>query len=101
MPRRRPSRRRRDMTRGCRSNAPDRWCMNRCANPGRFHGGGRNALMTARIEKPPMPSKFRVGAFLSVLAFSLSLAVPALADYAGEISAYRRAHGLSAVRLDG
>jgi uncharacterized protein YkwD len=32
----------------------------------------------------------------------LGFAVPALAaDYAGEISAYRRAHGLSAVRPDG
>jgi uncharacterized protein YkwD len=36
-----------------------------------------------------------------VLAFSLGFALPATAsDYAGEISAYRRAHGLSVVRLD-
>jgi uncharacterized protein YkwD len=40
--------------------------------------------------------------FLVALSFSLSFAVRAMAgDYASEISAYRRAHGLPAVRLDG
>jgi uncharacterized protein YkwD len=39
--------------------------------------------------------------FLLVLTFGLSLAAPAGADdYAGAISAYRRAHGLSAVKPD-
>jgi len=38
---------------------------------------------------------------LLALSFSLSFAVTAAAaDYASAISAYRRAHGLSAVRLD-
>jgi uncharacterized protein YkwD len=48
-----------------------------------------------------MLSQFRIG--LSLLAFTISLgfAVPVMAsDYASEISAYRRAHGLPAVRLD-
>ena len=39
--------------------------------------------------------------FLLVLSFGLSLAAPAMADdYASAISAYRRAHGLSAVKSD-
>jgi uncharacterized protein YkwD len=39
---------------------------------------------------------------LLALALSLGLAAPAAAaDFAGDISAYRRAHGLSAVKLDG
>jgi uncharacterized protein YkwD len=39
--------------------------------------------------------------FLLALSFSLSFAVSATAgDYASAISAYRHAHGLSAVRLD-
>jgi uncharacterized protein YkwD len=39
--------------------------------------------------------------FLLVLSFGLSLAAPAMADdYAIAISAYRRAHGLSAVKSD-
>jgi uncharacterized protein YkwD len=39
--------------------------------------------------------------YLLALSLSLILAAPALAaDYASEISAYRRAHGLSAVRPD-
>ena len=38
---------------------------------------------------------------LAALCFSLSFAVPAMAgDYASEISAYRRAHKMSAVKLD-
>lgn len=44
----------------------------------------------------------RVARFLAALSFGLALTGPAAAaDYAGEISAYRRAHGLSAVKLDG
>jgi uncharacterized protein YkwD len=47
-----------------------------------------------------MLSPSRIGLLLA-LAFGLSFAIPARAsDYASEISAYRRAHGLSAVRLD-
>ena len=39
--------------------------------------------------------------FLLVLSFGLSLAAQAMADdYASAISAYRRAHGLSAVKSD-
>ena len=38
---------------------------------------------------------------LLALAFSLGfVATAAAADYAGEISAYRRAHGLAAVKSD-
>jgi uncharacterized protein YkwD len=48
-----------------------------------------------------MPTPFRIGLFLAALLCSPSFAAPAMAaDYAGEISAYRRAHGLSAVKLD-
>jgi len=48
-----------------------------------------------------MPTPFRIGLFLATLLFSPSFAAPAMAaDYASEISAYRRAHGLSAVKLD-
>ena len=48
-----------------------------------------------------MPTPFRIGLFLAALLFSPSFAAPAMAaDYASEISAYRRAHGLSAVKLD-
>lgn len=53
------------------------------------------------IETPIVPSLSRIRRVLLALAFSLSFAVPAAAgDYASEISSYRRAHGLSAVRLD-
>jgi uncharacterized protein YkwD len=49
-----------------------------------------------------MALKFRIGLALAVLCFSLGFVFPAAAaDYAGEISAYRRAHGLPAVKLDG
>jgi uncharacterized protein YkwD len=48
-----------------------------------------------------MPTPFRIGLFLAALLFSPSFAAPAMAaDYASEISAYRRAHGLSAVKPD-
>jgi uncharacterized protein YkwD len=48
-----------------------------------------------------MRSQFRIRLLLAALSLSLSFAVPAAAaDYAGEISAYRRAHGLAAVKLD-
>ena len=48
-----------------------------------------------------MPTPFRIGLFLAALLCSPSFAAPAMAaDYASEISAYRRAHGLSAVKLD-
>jgi uncharacterized protein YkwD len=47
-----------------------------------------------------MQSRMRL--LLAALGFSLSFAGPLMAgDYASEISAYRRAHGLSAVKLDG
>jgi uncharacterized protein YkwD len=48
-----------------------------------------------------MPPQSLMKLFLLALWFSLSFAVTATAaDYASAISAYRRAHGLSAVRLD-
>jgi uncharacterized protein YkwD len=47
-----------------------------------------------------MPSPTRFGLVLLALSFSLGFAAPAAADYAGEISAYRRAHKLPAVKLD-
>jgi uncharacterized protein YkwD len=48
-----------------------------------------------------MPAQSRIRLFLAALLFSTSFAVPAAAaDYASEISAYRRAHGLPAVKLD-
>jgi uncharacterized protein YkwD len=48
-----------------------------------------------------MPSQSRIKPLLLALMFSLGCAIPATAsDYAGEISAYRRAHGMPAVKLD-
>jgi hypothetical protein len=48
-----------------------------------------------------MPAQSRI-ALLLALSFSPGFAVAATAaDYAGAISAYRRAHGLPAVKLDG
>ena len=50
---------------------------------------------------PVMPTQFRIKLFLLALCFSLTFAVTATAaDYAGAISAYRRAHKLPAVKLD-
>jgi uncharacterized protein YkwD len=56
--------------------------------------------MAARTKAPLMPiSPMRL--LLLALAFSLSFAAAAQAgDYAGAISAYRRAHGLPAVKSD-
>jgi hypothetical protein len=49
-----------------------------------------------------MPPQSPMRLSLLALCFSLSFAVTATAgDYASAISAYRHAHGLSAVRLDG
>jgi uncharacterized protein YkwD len=48
-----------------------------------------------------MISQFPIRLFFLALCLSLSCAVTAMAgDYASEISAYRHAHGLPAVRLD-
>jgi uncharacterized protein YkwD len=48
-----------------------------------------------------MPMQFRIKLLLLALALSPSFAVTATAaDYAGAISAYRRAHGLPAVKSD-
>ena len=48
-----------------------------------------------------MPPQFRIRLFLLALCFGLDVAAPAMAsDYASAISAYRRAHGLPAVKLD-
>jgi uncharacterized protein YkwD len=44
----------------------------------------------------------RIKSWLAAVCLVLGFSIPALAgDYAAEISAYRRAHGLSAVRADG
>jgi uncharacterized protein YkwD len=57
--------------------------------------------MTGEFRRWSMPSLFRIGLLLAAISVSLSFAVPAMAaDYAAEISAYRRAHGLSAVKSD-
>jgi hypothetical protein len=46
--------------------------------------------------------RFQMRLFLLALCPALGFAAPAdAADYAGAISAYRRAHGLPAVKLDG
>jgi uncharacterized protein YkwD len=48
-----------------------------------------------------MPMQSRIRLYLLALSLGLIFVVPALAaDYASEISAYRRAHGLSAVKPD-
>ena len=49
----------------------------------------------------PLPPASRIGFAVVALGCCLSFTASArAADYAGAISAYRRAHGLSAVRLD-
>lgn len=48
-----------------------------------------------------MPVQFRVMRLFLALCFGLGVATPVMAsDYADAISAYRRAHGLPAVKLD-
>jgi uncharacterized protein YkwD len=48
-----------------------------------------------------MPMQSHIKLYLLALSLGLIFVVPALAaDYASEISAYRRAHGLSAVKPD-
>ena len=55
----------------------------------------------AHIDAQSMPMRSSMRRFLLALWFSLGLAASATAaDYAGAISAYRRAHGLPAVQLD-
>jgi uncharacterized protein YkwD len=55
-----------------------------------------------RIEMRLIAVRFPMTLVLLALCFSLGFAVDATAgDYASEISTYRRAHGLPAVRLDG
>jgi uncharacterized protein YkwD len=63
--------------------------------------GLERAKMTSAFRRGSMPSLFRIVLLLAALLVSLSLAVPAMAgDYAAEISLYRRAHGLAAVKSD-
>ena len=58
--------------------------------------------MAARIETRLMPARSPARLVLLALCFSMGFAASAVAaDYAGAISAYRRAHGLPAVQLDG
>jgi uncharacterized protein YkwD len=57
--------------------------------------------MTARVDRltmPTFPMRLLLLALLPGLGFGASAAA---ADYAGAISAYRRAHGLPAVKSDG
>jgi uncharacterized protein YkwD len=55
----------------------------------------------AVIETLLMKKLIRIGLGLAALSLFQSFAVPAAAaDYAGAISAYRRAHGLPAVKSD-
>jgi uncharacterized protein YkwD len=59
------------------------------------------ATKSTRIEMTLLPLVSRIALAVVTLGYCLSFTVPALAaDYAGAISAYRRAHGLSAVTLD-
>jgi uncharacterized protein YkwD len=59
------------------------------------------AKMTGEFRRWSMPSPFRIGLLLAALSMSLGFAVPAMAgDYAAEISLYRRAHELPAVKSD-
>jgi uncharacterized protein YkwD len=49
-----------------------------------------------------MPARFAMRSFLLALCLSVACTITAnAADYAGAVSAYRKAHGLSAVKLDG
>jgi uncharacterized protein YkwD len=64
-------------------------------------GAGQSGFTMARIEMPLMPTRSFIRLPLLALCFSVGFVLPATAgDYAGEISVYRRAHGLPAVRLD-
>jgi uncharacterized protein YkwD len=59
------------------------------------------ATKSTRIEMTLLPLVSRIALAVVTLGYCLSFTVPALAaDYAGAVSAYRRAHGLSAVTLD-
>jgi hypothetical protein len=55
--------------------------------------------MAARTNAPVMPI-FPMRLFFLALAFLGFAAAAHAADYAGAISAYRRAHGLAAVKSD-
>jgi uncharacterized protein YkwD len=60
-----------------------------------------SGITAARIETLVMPMSFLMRLFCLGLTLGLGVAAPAVAaDYASEISAYRRTHGLSAVKLD-
>ncbi len=68
----------------------------------RLAGTTSSGLTTARIEMGSMPLRLIVRLLLLACAFALGFAAPVkAADYAGAISAYRRAHGLPAVKPDG
>ena len=59
------------------------------------------AFTTQRMDIRTMPAKLPALLFLLALVFSPAfIAAASAADYAGAISAYRRAHGLPAVRSD-
>src|SRR5450631_427616 len=86
------------MTRDCRNNARRGPLTNRsCIRPSRCTGVTSSEFMTARIETPV---RFAMRRYL--LTLSLGFGGPVLAgDDTGAINAYRHAHGLPAVRLDG
>src|SRR3954462_7530625 len=84
------------MMRGCRRAGPRRrfLCPSR-PPPNRRRRGGRNEPRHVDLMR-----RWRMRLLLA-LAFSLGFAAAARADYASEISAYRRANGLSLVKADG
>jgi uncharacterized protein YkwD len=70
-------------------------------NSGRRSGITASAFITARVDTMIMPVQFPIRLLLLAFWFSLSFtATGSASDYAGAISAYRRAHGLPAVRSD-
>jgi uncharacterized protein YkwD len=70
-------------------------------NSGRRSGITASAFITALVDTMIMPVQFPMRLLLVAFWFSLSFtATTSASDYAGAINAYRRAHGLPAVRSD-
>jgi uncharacterized protein YkwD len=71
-------------------------------SPREGRGEGADAAEFIEPKQDSMPSRSRTKLLLLVSTFTLAFAIQAgAADYAGEISAYRHAHGQTAVKSDG
>ncbi|MEA2895517.1 MAG: hypothetical protein QOJ84_1132 [Bradyrhizobium sp.] len=65
----------------------------------RRRAGSRNRVTACRVDAVAPVGRMKI--WIAAVGLVLGFSVPAIAsDYASQISAYRRAHGLSAVRAD-